>query len=148
MQKILELEKDIDAKQKLEMEIQELKGKLEVMQHMGGEDDSAVQEKIKEMKGELDEKIDDMKHLDEMNNALVLKERQSNDELQEARKLLIQVLYLIQFKLCHILSTLLKYQVLFLPISLPVLGFNLIPVKKNVWTLNNELLLIFFEGVE
>nr|GMD30609.1 factor of DNA methylation 1 [Ipomoea batatas] len=90
LQKILELEKDIDAKQKLEMEIQELKGKLDVMEHMGGDDDSAVQEKIKEMKEQLDEKIEDMKDLDEMNNALVLKERQSNDELQEARKLLIQ----------------------------------------------------------
>ncbi|CAH2049772.1 unnamed protein product [Thlaspi arvense] len=87
--KILQLEKQLDAKQKLEMEIEELKGKLLVMKHLGDEDDAAVQNKIKEMNEELDQNIDEMKDLEDLNQALIIKERQSNDELQEARKELI-----------------------------------------------------------
>ena len=34
------------------MEIEELKGKLQVMKHLGDEDDAAVQNKIKEMNDE------------------------------------------------------------------------------------------------
>ncbi|CAH9142741.1 unnamed protein product [Cuscuta epithymum] len=90
LQKILKLEKDIDAKQKLEMEIEDLNGKLEVMKHMGGEDDAAVQAKIKEMNEQLESKREEMQDLDEMNSALLKRERQSNDELQEARKALLQ----------------------------------------------------------
>ncbi|CAH9104711.1 unnamed protein product [Cuscuta europaea] len=92
LQKILKLEKDIDAKQKLEMEIEDLNGKLEVMKHMGGEDDAAVQAKIKEMNEQLESKREEMQDLDEMNSALLKRERQSNDELQEARKALLQAL--------------------------------------------------------
>ncbi|VFQ79944.1 unnamed protein product [Cuscuta campestris] len=90
LQKILKLEKDIDAKQKLEMEIEDLNGKLEVMKHMGGENDDAVKEKIKEMIEQLNSKKEEMQDLDEMNSALLKRERESNDELQEARKALIQ----------------------------------------------------------
>ncbi|XAR50484.1 hypothetical protein NMG60_11004826 [Bertholletia excelsa] len=89
LNKILQLEKQLDAKQKLEMEIEELKGKLQVMKHLGDEDDAAVQNKIKEMNEELDQKIDEMKDLEDLNQMLIVKERQSNDELQEARKELI-----------------------------------------------------------
>ncbi|CAJ1951393.1 unnamed protein product [Sphenostylis stenocarpa] len=88
--KILQLEKQLDAKQKLEMEIEELKGKLQVMKHLGDEDDTAVQNKIKEMNDELQEKVDNLENLEAMNQTLVVKERQSNDELQEARKELIK----------------------------------------------------------
>ncbi|KAB1226741.1 hypothetical protein CJ030_MR4G013723 [Morella rubra] len=88
LNKILQLEKQLDAKQKLEMEIQEIKGKLQVMKHLG--DDAAIKKKMEEMDGDLQEKIDDLSHLEEMNGVLVSKERQSNDELQEARKQLIE----------------------------------------------------------
>ncbi|XP_027344592.1 factor of DNA methylation 1-like isoform X1 [Abrus precatorius] len=88
--KILQLEKQLDAKQKLEMEIEELKGKLQVMKHLGDEDDAAVQNKIKEMNDELQEKIDNLENMEAMNQTLIVKERQSNDELQEARKELIK----------------------------------------------------------
>ncbi|XP_058195802.1 factor of DNA methylation 1-like [Rhododendron vialii] len=87
--KILQLERQLDAKQKLEMEIEELKGKLQVMKHLGDEDDAAVQNKIKEMNEELDQKVDEMGSLEDLNQTLIVKERQSNDELQEARKELI-----------------------------------------------------------
>ena len=85
------MEKQLDAKQKLEMEIEELKGKLQVMKHLGDEDDAAVQNKIKEMNDELQEKVDNLENMEAMNQTLIVKERQSNDELQEARKELINV---------------------------------------------------------
>ncbi|KAL2338202.1 hypothetical protein Fmac_012648 [Flemingia macrophylla] len=87
--KIIQLKKQLDAKQMLEMEIEELRGKLQVMKHLGDEDDAAVQNKIKEMNDELQEKIDNLDNMEAMNQTLIVKERQSNDELQEARKELI-----------------------------------------------------------
>nr|XP_043636580.1 factor of DNA methylation 1-like [Erigeron canadensis] len=88
LKKVLELERQLDAKQKLEMEIEELKGKLQVMKHLG--DDSAVQEQIKKMDDELKSKMEEMDGVEELNQTLMVKERQSNDELQEARKELIK----------------------------------------------------------
>ncbi|KAI4355815.1 hypothetical protein L6164_004554 [Bauhinia variegata] len=86
LKKIIQLEKQLDAKQKLEMEIEELKGKLQVMKHLGDEDDAAVQKKMKDMKDELQEKIENLEDLQSMNQTLITKERESNNELQEARK--------------------------------------------------------------
>ena len=91
MNKILQLEKQLDAKQKLEMEIEELKGKLEVMKHLGNEDDESVQKKIKEMDDELAAKIEDLEESESLNQTLLTKERETNDEIQEARKALIEV---------------------------------------------------------
>ncbi|CAK8574569.1 unnamed protein product [Lathyrus sativus] len=90
LNKILLLEKQLDAKQKLEMEIEELKGKLQVMKHLGDQDDAAIKKKMEEMKAELKDKMDDLDDMEAMNNTLVTKERRSNDELQEARKELIE----------------------------------------------------------
>ncbi|KAL6539090.1 hypothetical protein OROGR_011739 [Orobanche gracilis] len=89
LKKVLELERRLDEKQKLEMEIEELKGKLEVMKHMGDDDDGAVQKKIDQMNELLQEKKDDLDGLEDLNKQLLTKERQSNEELQEARKVLI-----------------------------------------------------------
>ncbi|WCJ30961.1 XH/XS domain-containing protein [Euphorbia peplus] len=89
LKEILELEKSCDAKQKLEMEIQELKGQLQVMNHLGNKDDAAVQKKMKEMSDDLQQKIEEMSSVEDLNQTLIVKERQSNDELQEARKELI-----------------------------------------------------------
>lgn len=91
LKKVLELERQLDAKQKLEMEIEELKGKLQVLKHLGDQDDAAVQSKMKEMNEELEQKQEEMGDLESLNQTLVVKERQSNDELQEARKELIVV---------------------------------------------------------
>ncbi|KAF5739032.1 XH/XS domain-containing protein [Tripterygium wilfordii] len=88
LKKILQLEKQLDSKHKLEMEIQELKGKLQVMKCLE-EDDVAVQEKVKQMNEDLEEKIENLNEMEDLNKTLLLKERQSNDELQEARKELI-----------------------------------------------------------
>lgn len=88
LKKVLELERQLDAKQKLEMEIEELKGKVQVMSHLG--DDTKVQEEIKKMNDELEAKMDEMSSIEDLNQTLLMKERQSNDELQEARKELIK----------------------------------------------------------
>ncbi|KAE8656930.1 putative Aquaporin NIP1.1 [Hibiscus syriacus] len=92
LKKILQLEKQIDAKQKLEMEIEDLRGKLQVMKHLR-QHDAATQEKMKEMANELRDKEDDMKDLESTNQVLITKERPSNDELQDARKVLIQSMH-------------------------------------------------------
>jgi len=101
LNKILQLEKQLDAKQKIEMEIEELKGKLQVMKHLGDQDDEAIKKKMEEMSTELADKIESLEDMESMNQTLITKERQSNDELQEARKELINVwshlLYLIFF---------------------------------------------------
>ncbi|OWM69571.1 factor of DNA methylation 1-like [Punica granatum] len=89
LRKILELEKQLDTKQKLEMEIEELKGKLEVMKHLEDQNDEAVKTKMQEMAEELKEKVESLAEGEELNSALLCKERESNDELQEARKVLI-----------------------------------------------------------
>lgn len=85
------MEKQLDAKQKLEMEIEEIKGKLQVMKHLENEDDTSVRKKMEEMNETLQEKVEDLNDMEEMNNVLIAKERLSNDELQEARKQFIAV---------------------------------------------------------
>ncbi|ESQ27119.1 hypothetical protein EUTSA_v10018261mg [Eutrema salsugineum] len=89
LNKILQLEKELDSKQKLQMEIQELKGKLQVMRHMEDEDDEDVKEKMKKMNEDLEEKCSELQDLEELNSTLMIKERQGNDEIQEAREELI-----------------------------------------------------------
>lgn len=86
---ILELDRQLDAKQTLLMDIQELKGKLQVMKHLGK--DAAVQSEMKEMNDKLEEKMEEMGDLENLNRILLIKESQSNDEMQEARKELIDV---------------------------------------------------------
>ncbi|KAJ3676848.1 hypothetical protein LUZ60_002572 [Juncus effusus] len=87
LNKILHLEKQLDAKQKLELEIQQLRGQLEVMKHM--DDDSEVENRIDGLEEELKEKVEDLEDIEALNQTLIVKERKSNDELQEARKELI-----------------------------------------------------------
>ncbi|XP_031267017.1 factor of DNA methylation 1-like [Pistacia vera] len=88
LNKILQLEKQLHQKQKLEMEIEDLKGQREVIKYLGDSDE--VQKKMKEMNDELAEKEENLGSLEELSQILINKERQSNDELHEARKELIQ----------------------------------------------------------
>ena len=91
LEKILNLQQQLDAKENLELEIQHLLGKLEVMKHQGLES----KEKIDVLSQELQDKYDEMEYMESMNQILLIKERKSNDELQNARKELIAVSYLI-----------------------------------------------------
>ena len=92
--KILKLQQQLDAKQKLDLEIQTLRGNLEVMKLMPGEQDSESK-KIDELSDELNEKEEEMRAMEALNRTLIIKERKSNDELQHARKELINVTCLI-----------------------------------------------------
>ncbi|MQL85953.1 hypothetical protein Taro_018467 [Colocasia esculenta] len=79
LSRILQLEKQIDQRQQLELEIELLKGKLHVLKYMGDENESELETKLAE----------EMEKLQKMNSSLVIKERTSNDMLQETRKFLI-----------------------------------------------------------
>jgi cell shape-determining protein MreC len=84
------LEKKLDEKQKLELDIEQLRGKLKVVKHMEGEGVD-VKKRTEELTKQLDERMDAMEHMDELNQTLIIKERMTNDELQDAKKELIKV---------------------------------------------------------
>lgn len=73
------------------MEIQDLKQKLQVMERTVNEDAKAWLSKIKEMEEKLQEKDEEIDDLEQLNRTLLVKERRSNDELQEVRKESIKV---------------------------------------------------------
>ena len=89
--RIIELERKLDAKQALELEIERMRGALQVMKHMRENRDMDMKIKMDEIQEELKEKEEELDDLEALNQALVVKERKSNDELQEARKELISV---------------------------------------------------------
>ena len=64
------------------------------MKLMPGEQDSESK-KIDELSDELNEKEEEMRAMEALNRTLIIKERKSNDELQHARKELINVTCLI-----------------------------------------------------
>ncbi|KAF6171262.1 hypothetical protein GIB67_036930 [Kingdonia uniflora] len=92
LQKVVQLEKELDAKQKLELEIQGLKNTQKMMKLMGSDDDKGLELKMIEMDKELGEKEEEMTDLSFLNNTLMVKDRQITDELQDARKELINEL--------------------------------------------------------
>lgn len=96
---ILKLEQQLEAKQTLELEIQQLKGKLEVMKHMPGHEDLESKDKINELSEELQDKMDELDAMESLNQTLVIKESKSNMEMQEARKELENVCFFKSFKL-------------------------------------------------
>ncbi|CAB4270802.1 unnamed protein product [Prunus armeniaca] len=87
--KIIKLEKQLDTKQTLELEIEQLRGNLNVVRRMGDDGDVEVLEKVDTMLKDLREKEETFEDLEALNQTLIVKERKSNDELQEARKELV-----------------------------------------------------------
>ncbi|MCI07175.1 XH/XS domain protein, partial [Trifolium medium] len=86
--KIHELEKGLDAKQALELEIEQLRGALQVMNHIG-ETDLEEKKKLEAIKMDLKEKEEELEDVEALQQSLVVKQRKSNDEVQDARKKLI-----------------------------------------------------------
>lgn len=87
--KILDLQRKLDAKQALELEIQHMRGALQVMEHMG--EDVEVKKKMEEIKLKLKDKVEDLEAMQDLYKTLVVKERETNDVLQDARTELIKV---------------------------------------------------------
>lgn len=90
--RIIQLEKQLDAKQALELEIEQLRGSVNVMKHMEDEDDAEILKNVDVLLSDLREKEGNLEDLEALNQALIVKEHNSNNELQEARKELINVL--------------------------------------------------------
>ncbi|KAL9171005.1 hypothetical protein ABFS82_04G182000 [Erythranthe guttata] len=90
--KIIELEANLDQKQALELQVERLRGAVEVMKHMADEGDMEEKKKLESIEEELQEKEEELDGVGSLNQALIIKERNTNDELQEARKQLIEVL--------------------------------------------------------
>jgi len=92
LKKLYDLEMQLDSKQKLELDIEQLKGNLEVMSHMRDEsEDDTNLKKLGELRKKLEEKKDELEDIDSLNQTLIIMERRTNDELEEAKKELIIV---------------------------------------------------------
>ncbi|KAL2539945.1 Protein INVOLVED IN DE NOVO 2 [Abeliophyllum distichum] len=87
--KIIQLEKQLDAEQAVKLEIEQLRGKLNVMRHVEGEGDLEVLKNVDSLHKSLREKEGELEDLLALNQTLVVQERNSNDELQDARKELV-----------------------------------------------------------
>ena len=79
MNRILQFERQVYEKQKLELDIEQLKGKLEVVKHIEGE--GVVKKCSEELTSELNERIEEMEHLEDLNQTLVVKARMASDEI-------------------------------------------------------------------
>lgn len=89
--RIIELEKQLDAKQVLELEIERMRGALKVMNHMDEDEDLEARKKMTEIKEKLQEKEEEYTDVEELYKTLIVMERRNNDEVQEARKEVINV---------------------------------------------------------
>lgn len=95
--KTIELEKHKGIQQNLEVELQQLKTSLNVLKNFGDDDvdddevDPELFNKFNALQNELTEKEVFIEELEAFNQVLITKERDLNDELQNARKTLINV---------------------------------------------------------
>ncbi|GJR37290.1 involved in de novo 2-like protein [Tanacetum coccineum] len=89
-EKIIYLEKQLDAKHAFELKIKGLEAKLEVKKHMGG-DVLHLLNKIEDLYRKKNETIEELEYAESIYQTLTVQERKTNDELQEARKELIEV---------------------------------------------------------
>jgi archaellum biogenesis ATPase FlaH len=90
MKMLYDLEMQLASKQKLELEREQLRGNLEVRKHMA-EEDAKSKEMLDKLHEELKGKDEEMEGIDSMNQALIIQQRRTNDELEEAKKELITV---------------------------------------------------------
>lgn len=86
--RIIKLEKQLNAKQAGETEVERLRV---IIKHIEDEGDQEVLENIDTLLKNLKEKEEKYEDLVSLNQTLIVKERKSNDELQEALKELLNV---------------------------------------------------------
>ncbi|KAI8525436.1 hypothetical protein RHMOL_Rhmol13G0230200 [Rhododendron molle] len=87
--RLAEDQKKIDARQALELEVERMRGAIQVIGHMGEDGDLELKKKRDALQQDLAEKEQDLEDLESLSQALIIKERKSNDEVQQARKELI-----------------------------------------------------------
>nr|GLL43004.1 factor of DNA methylation 4-like [Ipomoea trifida] len=89
LEKMIALQRELDRKQALELEIEKLKGSVEVRRHMNEEGDLAAKTELTSIEEELKEKQEELDEMETLNNELIIKHRRDNDQVQEARKEMI-----------------------------------------------------------
>ncbi|PHT46751.1 hypothetical protein CQW23_15909 [Capsicum baccatum] len=87
--RIIELEANLDQKQALQLQIERLRGSVEVMRLMNEEGDLEAKKKLELIQKEIKESEEELDSLETLNQTLIVTERRTNDELQAARKDLI-----------------------------------------------------------
>ncbi|XP_024014820.1 factor of DNA methylation 3 isoform X2 [Eutrema salsugineum] len=87
--RIAALERELAQKQELELEVEQLKRQLSVMRHMELDGGTEIVNKVETFLRDLSEKEGELAHVNKFNQDLVVRERKTNDELQEARSALI-----------------------------------------------------------
>lgn len=91
LEKFTSLTIQLETKQELELEIEHLVGKLQVMECTSVVEGSGSGETVEKMKQELKDKIQELKDADDMNQALIITESKASDEMREAGDFLIKV---------------------------------------------------------
>ncbi|KAK2424965.1 protein INVOLVED IN DE NOVO [Trifolium repens] len=86
--KIQEMERKLDSKQALELEVEQLRGAFQVMNQIG-ETDLEEKKKLEAVKMDLKEKEEELEDIRALQQTLIVTECKTNDELQDARKALI-----------------------------------------------------------
>ncbi|KAJ0253347.1 Factor of DNA methylation 4 [Hirschfeldia incana] len=86
-ERVKNLEKKLDDELALELEIERMRGGLQVMGHM---EDPDMKEEIEKTKEKLKEKEEESEYQESLYQSLVVKHCYTNDELQDARKALIK----------------------------------------------------------
>lgn len=106
-ERITALERELDQKQDLELEVEHLKRQLGVMRHMELDGGTEIVNKVETYLRDLSEKEGELAHVNKFNQDLVVRERTTNDELQEARRALISVcrFYFIRTTVSYIYFT-------------------------------------------
>ncbi|KAL1204785.1 Factor of DNA methylation 3 [Cardamine amara subsp. amara] len=93
MEKLLKrtaaLERELGQKEELELEVEQLKRQLSMMSHMELDGGTEIVNKVETFLRDISEKEGELAHVNKFNQDLVVQERRSNDELQEARRALI-----------------------------------------------------------
>ncbi|TVU17619.1 hypothetical protein EJB05_33667 [Eragrostis curvula] len=92
LEKFKRLTIQLDTKQSLELEIEHLMGKLQVMESTPAGEATGSGKKIDEVKDELNEKIGELSDMESFNQNLIIKDSKTSDELREAGEVMIQAL--------------------------------------------------------
>ncbi|OMO61765.1 hypothetical protein CCACVL1_23265 [Corchorus capsularis] len=88
LDKFIQLRREMDEKHKLQRDLEELTGQIKMREVVRGPNEKEMQA-MKAMEEELKERLEALDDSGSMNQVLLAKERQINDELQAARKEMI-----------------------------------------------------------